>query len=128
MGILAAADFAVQYTYHRMKNNPCQLVFGRYTILPINHVEDWRYICQRKQTKINKDVACENNTRIDHNYRVGDKVMSKMRSAYKYETLFRGPYEIFRTWTNGTVTLRAETVTNRINIHNIKPYNYSYIE
>ena len=97
-------------------------------MLHINHVADWRYICQRKKTKINKDVACENNTRIDHNYRVGDKVMSKMRSAYKYETSFRGPYEIFRTWKNGTVTLRAETVTNRINIHNIKPYNYSYIE
>ena len=74
-------------------------------ILPINHVVDWMYIRQHKQTQINKDAARENNTRIDHYYRVGDKVMSKMRSEYKYETPFRGRYEIFRIWTNGTVTL-----------------------
>ena len=51
-------------------------------ILPINHVADWRYINQRKQTKIDKDVASENTTIIDHDYRVGDKVTTNMRSAY----------------------------------------------
>ena len=66
---LAAAAFAVRYTYDRTKEKiPVQLAFGRDMILPINHVADWRYICQRKQTKINKDVACDNTTRIDHDY------------------------------------------------------------
>ena len=97
-------------------------------ILPINHAADWRYIYKRKQTKINKDVDCENTTRIDHNYRVGDKVMTNMSSAYKYETPFRGPYEIFRTWTNGIVTLQKGAVTNIINIRNIKPYNDADVE
>ena len=92
-------------------------------ILPINHLADWRHICKRKQTQINKYVARENTTRIYHDYRVGDKVMTKTRSAYKYETMFRGPYEIFRTWTKVTVTLRTGAVTHRINIRNIKPYN-----
>ena len=49
--------------------------------------------------------------------------MTKMRSAYKYETLFRSPYEIFRTWNNRTVTLRKGSVTQRINIRNINTYN-----
>ena len=75
---------------------PVRLVFGRDTTLPINHVAGWKYIRQLKQTQINKDLARENNTRTDHNYRVGDKVMTKMRLAYEYETPFRGPYEIFR--------------------------------
>ena len=44
-------------------------------IIPINHVADWRYICQHKQAKIDKDVIRGNNTRIDYNYRVGDKLM-----------------------------------------------------
>ena len=66
-------------------------------ILPINHVEDCRYICQRKQMQINKDVDRENTTRINYDYRVGDKFMTKMSSAYKYETLFRRPYLIVRT-------------------------------
>ena len=50
-------------------------------IIPINHVADWRYIQQRKQKQINKDINCENTTRIDYNYRLGDKVTTNIRSA-----------------------------------------------
>ena len=115
--------------YHSMKEKSLgQLFFGRYIILPINHVAYWRYIRQRKQTQINKGVNRENTTRIDYNYRVGDKVMTKMRSAYKYETLFRGPYDFFQTWKNGAVTLQTGLVTHKINIRNIKPYNDSDVE
>ena len=89
-------------------------------ILPINHVGYWRYICQRKKTQINKDVTRENTTRIDHDYRVGDKVMTNDRSAYKYKTLFRSPYEIIHVWKNGTVTLRMGSVIHRINIRKHK--------
>ena len=124
MGILAALAFAVQSIYHKNKDkSPGQLVFGRDMILPINHVAYWRYIRQRKQTQINKDINHENTTIIDHDYIVGDKFMNKNRSAYKYETLFRGPYEIVQTWTNGTIALQTVAVTNRINISNIKLYN-----
>ena len=78
LGILAASTFAVQSTYHRTKDKiPCQMVFGRDMILKINLIADWRYIHQSKKTKINKDFICEKSTRIDHNYRVGDKVMQK---------------------------------------------------
>ena len=48
------------------KKNPDQFLFFRYMILPINHVLDWRYIRQRKQTQINKDVNRENTTRINY--------------------------------------------------------------
>ena len=66
MGILAAADFVVISTYHMIKQKvPGQLLFVRDMILPINHVTDWRYIRQCKQTQINKDAICENTTRID---------------------------------------------------------------
>ena len=73
----------------------------------IDNISDWRYIRHRKQVQINKDVIREKTTRIDHNYRVGDKVMTGTKSAYKYKTLFKGPYENFRIWTNGTVTLQT---------------------
>ena len=85
-------------------------------ILLINHIVYWRYIRQRKQEQINKDLNHENNTRIDHDYIVGDKVITKNRSAYKYETPFRGPYEILQTWTKGTVNLPTGAVKFRINI------------
>ena len=129
MGILEAASFVERSTYHRTKEKtPGQLVFGRYMILTINHVADWRYTSQRKQTQINKDAAHENNTRTDHDYRVGDKVMTEISSAYKYETPFRCPCENFRTWTNGKVTLGTGAVTHIINIRNIKPYNDEEVE
>ena len=129
MGILAAAYFAIRSMYHRTKVKiPVQLVFGRDMILPINHVADRRYIRQRKQTQINKYLDRENTTRIDYDYRAGDKVLTKMRSAYKYKTLFRGPYEIVWTWKNGTSNLLIGTVTHIINIRNIKPYNDADVE
>ena len=54
--------------------------------------------------------------------------MTKMRLEYKYETMFRGPYEIDPIWTNRTVTLRKGAVTNIINICNINTYNDTVVE
>ena len=54
--------------------------------------------------------------------------MSKTKSAYKYETPFKGPYKNFHTWANRNVTLRTVAVTTRINIRDIKPYNNQIIE
>ena len=52
IGILAASAFAVRSTYHQTKKkSPGQLVFGRNMILPINHIDNWRYIRQQKQTQ-----------------------------------------------------------------------------
>ena len=78
--------------------------------------------------QIDKDVIRENTTRINHDYRVGVKLMTLTDSEYKDETPFIGPYEIVDTWTNGTVTLRMGAVTMRINIHNIKSYNTPIVE
>ena len=123
MGILASSAFVVQYTYYRMKEkSPGQLVFGRYMILPINQVADWRYIRQRKKTQINKEFICENTNRIDHNYRVGDQVMMEIKPAFKYKTLFKGLYKFFQIQTNGSFTLQMGKGKTRVNIHPIKPY------
>ena len=97
-------------------------------ILPINHIASWRYIRQRKQTQIEKDVICENSTRIDHDYRFGDKVLVRRNQAYKYETPFQGPYGIIQTWTNGTVTIRTDAVTARLNIRYINTYDSPEVE
>ena len=74
-------------------------------ILPINHVADWRYICQRKQSQIEKYVIHENTNRINHNYRLVDKFMTRTKSEYTYETPFNVLYNSFQMWTKLTVTL-----------------------
>ena len=92
MGILAAAAFAVCSTYHKTQGKiPGQLVFGRYMILPINHIADLRYIRQHKQAQIDKYVIHENTTKTDHDYIVGDKVTAKTKLEFKYKFLYRGP-------------------------------------
>ena len=52
-------------------------------IPPINHIAKWGYMRQWKQTQIEKYVIHEKATRIDHDYRVGDKVMVRRNQAYK---------------------------------------------
>ena len=122
MGLLSAAAFAVRSTYHTTKDkNPGELVFGQDMILPINHVVERKYGRQRKQTQIEHDVIQENAIRIDHDYRQGDKVMTRIQSAYKYKTLYRALYKTFQTRTNGTVTLGTGAATTSINIQNFKP-------
>ena len=96
--------------------SPGELVFGQDIIIPINNVPGWRYIYKCKQTQIDKDITLENTTRIGHDYKLGDKVMTKNRSSYKYENPIRGPYDFFQIWKNGTVTLRMGEVPHRINI------------
>ena len=54
--------------------------------------------------------------------------MATDRSANKYKTPFRGPYEIVQTWTNGTVTLRTIVVTMKKYIYNVKPYKDKDVE
>ena len=47
-------------------------------IIPINHIADWRFICKHKQAQINKEFIYETTTRIDHDYRVGNKFLSRI--------------------------------------------------
>ena len=54
--------------------------------------------------------------------------MTQTKSAFKYETLYRGPYENVETWKNGAVNLRMGALTTRINIRNIKPDHAPIVE
>ena len=62
---------------------PFRIVFGQDMILPIDYIEDWRYIRQRKQGQIEKYVIYEKYTIIDYNYIVGDQVMVVNKILFK---------------------------------------------
>ena len=62
-GILVVEAFAVHSTFHAAQNKlPDQLDFGRYMIVPIEHVANWRIIYQSKQILIDKNNYRENST------------------------------------------------------------------
>ena len=70
-----------------------ELIFGYDTILTIKHKEDWELIRQKNQAQINKDNRRQNRTRLNHDYKVGDKLMPNIKAEYKYETQYKGPFE-----------------------------------
>jgi protein associated with RNAse G/E len=123
-GVLAATMFATRATYHTTNQaTPAQLVFGRDAILNIKFDANWKLIRERKQRVINANNQKENNKRIPHQYRVGDKVLYRVDSLSKYsENPYDGPYEIVQVNTNGTVWLKMDAVTDTVNIRLLKPY------
>ena len=123
MVILAASELAILSTKNKLKGySPGQLLFGRDMIIPIKHKADWELIRQQYQTQINKDNIHKNSKRVDHNYKVDDKVILNNNSAYKHETPYKGQFLIAQCWTNVTVTLQCGPTEIRHNIFWIKPY------
>jgi cleavage and polyadenylation specificity factor subunit 1 len=122
-GVLSATAFAVRSTYHTtLKKTPGQLVFGRDMIFNIQHVANWEYIRQNKQTLIDKNNKAENAKRVTHNYKVGDLVLLRKGTENKYKTPYQGPFDILKVYDNGTVRLRVGAVEDTYNIRRVTPY------
>ena len=106
-GILSAVAFAIRATYHTTtQKSPGQLVFGRDMILNIKHQANWEYIRKRKQSKINDNNEKENAKRIPHEYNIGDQVLIRKGTEYKYEQPYEGPFPILQVHDNGTVKIQ----------------------
>ena len=126
-GILAAIIRAMNSTVHTtMRATPTQLVFGRDALLNVSFQADWEMIRQRKQRMINLNNACENITRKDYQYAVGQQVMVRLDPNRKHgEDHFKGPYTVSQVNDNGTVKLTRATnngaVSQTWNIRNLEP-------
>ena len=121
---LSATAWAIRSTVHTtLDSTPGQLIFGRDMLLPIQLKTDWARIRQRKQDIIDYNVRRENLKRIEHEYRVGDKVLlEKPGLISKLSAPCTGPYRITETYTNGTVRIQRGVVNERVNIRRITPY------
>ena len=123
-GIIAAAMFALRSTYHTtLQATPAQLVFGRDSVMNVQCQIDWTAIKERKRKLINSNNAKENAKRTPYTYHVGDKILVKQEWKAKYaDSPYKGPYEITKVSTNGTVRYQKGSVEDVINIRNITPY------
>ena len=123
-GVLSATAFAVRSTYHTtLQKSPGQLVFGRDMIFNITHKANWDYICQCKQGIVNKNNKQENNSQIEHHYKVGDLVLLKRGTENKYEQPYNGPHKILAVYDNATVRLMVNSVVDTYNIRRLEPYH-----
>jgi hypothetical protein len=73
---LSSVAYAIRSTFHTtLKESPGQLVFGRDMVLPITFVAGWGAIEQQRQKETARNNRRENDSRINRDYKVGDKVL-----------------------------------------------------
>ena len=100
-----------------------KLVFARDSVLNVQHEANWQLIKERKQKLINRGNIQENKSRLDHVYKIGDKVLLKNAWKTKFnQDSYLGPYTITAVRDNGTVRARHGIVTDTYNLRNITPY------
>jgi hypothetical protein len=127
-GVLAAVRNAMRATVHTtLQATPTQLVFGRDAYLNTAFEADWQYIRDRKMRRIIQNNKAENAKRIDHEFKVGDKVMLCTGAQRKHgDNKYEGPYTLTQINDNGTVKLTKAApggaVTTTWNIRNLTPY------
>ena len=121
---LTAAAFAIRSTHHTtLQASPAQLVYGRDMFLPVKYVADWTRIRLQKQAVIDQSNKRENARRIDHVYKVGDRVLLTTPGKLpKVQSPRTGPYQVVEVHNNGTVTIRKGAVSQRVNIRRLMPY------
>jgi hypothetical protein len=75
---LSSAAYAICSTFHTtLKATPGQLVFGREMVLSIKFMADWGAIEEQRQKEMARNSRRENISRINHDYKVGDKLLLK---------------------------------------------------
>ena len=91
-------------------------------ILTIKYKVDWGLICHQNQMEINKHNICKNSKIVDHDYKVGYKVMLNNNYEYKHEIQYNETFVITNCCNNGMFTLQCGEMIIRNNIRWIKPY------
>jgi len=125
--VLAIVSHALRSTVHRTHGlSPGATVFNRDMLLDIPYVADLIRLREKRQAVIDNNLRRENNQRRNHDYVAGDQCYELVRrrneTTRKLEVFFRGPYNILRVHTNGTITIqRTPTMTERVNIRNFRP-------
>ena len=119
------AAWAIRSTYHTvLKASPGAAIFGRDMLFDIPFIADWNKIGEHRQALTDRGNARENKHRVDHDYKIGDKVLiekdgilRKAESRYMKE-----PWTITTVHTNGTIRVQSGSKSERINIRRVTPF------
>jgi hypothetical protein len=120
------AAWAICSTYHTVLNaSPGAAIFGRDMLFDIPFVADWKQIGEYRQHQTDRSNKRENSTRVDYDYKVGDKILiCKDGILRKAESIWRkDPWTITTVHTNGTIRIQCRTKSERINIRRVTPFS-----
>jgi hypothetical protein len=122
---LSDAAWAVRSTYHTvLKASPGAAIFGQDMLFDIPFIADWHKIGEHRQQLTDLNNACENEGRIDYDYKIDQKVLVQKEGILcKSESIWhRKPWLIIKGHTNGTITVQRRNKLERMNIWRVKPF------
>jgi hypothetical protein len=122
---LTNAAWAIRSTYHTvLKASPGAAIFGRDMLFDIPFLADWNKIGEYRQHQTDLNTKRENKTRIDYDYKVGDKVLVRKDGILrKTESRYQSdPWTITTVHTNGTIRVQRGSKSERLNIRRVIPF------
>ena len=123
-----AAQYSIRSTINMtLQHTPGELAFGRDMLLPVPSRVDWKQLFQSKQNIISQTNRRENKSRIEFDYKVGQRVLILNKNPHKSKldatVLNEGPWEIQQVHSNDTVTiLTRNKYHERLNIRRIRTF------
>jgi hypothetical protein len=122
---LTNAAWAIRSTYHTvLKASPGAAIFGRDMLFDIPFLADWNKIGEYRQHQTDLNTKRENKTRVDFDYKVGDKVLVRKDGILrKTESRYQSdPWTITTVHTNGTIRVQHGSKSERLNIRRVIPF------
>ncbi len=106
-----------------LKASPGAAIFGQDMLFDIQFIADWQKIGEHRQKLTDLNNAHENEGRIDHAYKVGQKVLLRKESILPNaeSRWHKEPRLITSLHTNGTITVQCGNKMERMNIWRVKP-------
>ena len=102
---------------------PGAMVYGRDMIMDVPLIANLETIRNGRQQMIDENLIKQNKRRIEHHFRVGDRVMQIVWNKSKLSERSSGPFRILATHTNGNITIqRTPTVTDTQSTRWFTPY------
>ena len=92
-------------------------------LFDIPYLADWKAIGERRKSEVGRNNRKENNSRVEYDYTVGQKVLLRQDGIKrKGAPLYIGPHTITQVHTNGTIRIQRGTISERLNIRRVTPY------
>ena len=105
---------------------PGQLVFAKDMIMQVQVIADWERIKAARLQAAATANQQENKTRLDFQYKVGEKVLVRRIIQGEVEPKMANPYEgpfvIKKVYKNGTIKIRRGSYDETIHIRRVKPF------
>ncbi len=121
---LSDTTWAIRSTYHTvLKASPGAAIFGRDMLFDIPFIADWQNIGEYRQQLTDLGNARENESRIDYDYKVGQKVLLRKEGILRNaeSRWHKKPWLITTVHMNGTITVQRGNKLERVNIWRVKP-------